>query len=322
VAGGLLAYTNWGASGQIWRVWTAGEKAGQAEPLTQTDALDTRPSVSADGTQMIFTRRLGEARNLWAKNLVTGKESLVVAGTPLVPSLSPSGREIAYSLNDGRTRSISVIPTAGGKPRTICEDCGDVQGWWSDESAVLYIRQNVGGPATLEAKAVATGRVRVLVRDMMVSEGSISPSGDHVAFAVRKGGTQSRIFVAPLPAEGPADPSTWRAVTEEGEWADKPRWSPDGTGLYFYSGRDGFGCIWRQPITKGLPNGPPTSTWHLHDARRAVLHLSRQAFAIAVGRDFVAYNAPNASGNLWLMSDSFKPRMLDRVFDWLPEFRR
>jgi serine/threonine protein kinase len=319
VSDGLIAYTNWGASGQIWRVWTAGPRAGEAEPLTRTDALDTRPTLSADGARLVFTRRLGEVRNLWFKDLTTGRESLIVSGLPLVPALSPNAREIAYSLNENQKRRVYVMPAQGGTGRRVCDDCGELQGWSPDGSAVLYVRQAVGGKTSLESVDVEAGRSRVLVAGALISEGMMSPDGRFIAFAVRTGGTESRVHVAPLAPAAPSASPSWLAITPEHEWTDKARWAPDGTAVYYYSSRDGFGCIWRQAMSDGRAIGAPTPVRHLHEARRAVLHLSRQAFGISAGPDFVAYNVPNAGGNLWTMTYAPQaPSGFRTLWGWLP----
>jgi Tol biopolymer transport system component len=319
ISGGSVAYTNWEVSGQIWRVWTAGAKAGQAEAVTQTDALDTRPTVSRDGQRLIFTRRLGEARNLWFKDLTSGRESLIISGSPLVPTLGPDGREIAFSVSDGPRRKISIVPTTGGTPRTVCADCGDVQGWSATGTTLLYLRQSPDGQRTLATLDLETRKTRVLVANPEISEGHLSPDGRHLAITVREGGVASRIYVAPIPAEGPVKRESLRAVTPAGQWADKPRWSPDdGRTLYFYSARDGFGCIWQQPMSGGVPAGESVAVRHLHEARRAVLHLSRQAFGMSAGPDYVAYNVPNATGNLWMMTYEPAASGLARLLGWIP----
>jgi hypothetical protein len=57
---------------------------------------------------------------------------------------------------------------------------------------------------------------------------------------------------------------------------------------------------------------------HLHEARRAVLHLSRQAFGMSAGPDYVAYNVPNATGNLWMMTYEPAASGLARLLGWIP----
>ena len=48
-------------------------------------------------------------------------------------------------------------------------------------------------------------------------------------------------------------------VVRSDDWLGSPRWSPDGNRLYHLSRRDGFYCVWAQPLdalTKA-PRGEP-----------------------------------------------------------------
>lgn len=315
---GFIAYTNWVASAQIWRTWTTGPKAGQPEAMTLSDALDTRPSVSVDGQLLIFTRRVGEARNLWFKDLASGKETSLVAGTPLVPALSADGRSIAYSMNEGAKRPIVIMPASGGATRMVCQDCGELQGWSADGTLLIYVRQAPDGRRTLETVEIATGRTHVLVIDETISEGSLSPDGRDVAFSVRRDGVESRIYLASARGTGPTARAGWRPITPAGGWADKPRWAMDGRTMFYYTTRDGFGCIWRQPFTlEGAPVGEPSVVQHVHDGRHAILHLSRQAFSMSVAPDYVAYNKVDAGGNIWMMNPPPPAGRLTQFLGWL-----
>jgi len=295
----FVAYTNWEVSGQIWRVWTKGPRTGTAEALTATDALDTRPAVSATGTRLMFTRRLGEIRNLWIKELSGGQESQLVPNVALVPAMSPDGQWVAYSVANGLKRPIFLTSAAGGDRPQLCEDCGDVQVWSAKGNAVLYLKHGTRDEHTLGALDVASRQVRTIVQRQGVTEGSLSPDGQYVTFAVRDEGVRSRIYIAPVATAG--DRRTWRALTSATDWADKPRWDPDGRALYFYSEQDGFGCLWRQQLDDGKPAGAAEAVRHLHEAQHAIFHLSRQAFGLSVGPDFVVYNVPSVKGNLWTM---------------------
>jgi Tol biopolymer transport system component len=310
----FVAYTNWEVSGQIWRVWTKGPRAGTAEAVTETDALDTRPAVSAAGTRLMFTRRLGEIRNLWIKEMSGGRESQVLPGIPLVPALSPDGQSVAYSVADGLKKPIFLIGASGGDRRQLCEDCGDVQVWSMKGDAVLFLKHGAQNEHSLEAVDVSSQQVRTLVRGEGLTEGTLSPDGQHVTFVLRSEGTRSRVYVAPHAAA--SDRRSWRAVTSATDWADKPRWDPDGRALYFYSEQDGFGCLWRQPMADGKPSGAAEAVQHLHDAQHAIFHLSRQAFGLSAGPDFVVYNVPTVKGNIWKMDYPQPPGTWNPLRRW------
>ncbi len=89
-------------------------------------------------------------------------------------------------------------------------------------------------------------------------------------------------------------------LVEEPAFCASPRWSPDGTRLYFLSTRDGFGCLWMQRVdaVTGRPVGGPVAIVHNHRADRS-LFGPRNAWSIAVTRDRVFFNAAEMRGNFW-----------------------
>ena len=82
----------------------------------------------------------------------------------------------------------------------------------------------------------------------------------------------------------------------------EPRWSPDGSLLYFLSERDGFRCLWAQrldPATKhavGLPRG----IHHFHRSRLANLMADTGQIGLAVTSDKIYLSLEEVTGNLWM----------------------
>jgi Tol biopolymer transport system component len=300
--GGAIAYSSKKSVGRILRV-SLRTLQPDREPLVSDAALDTRPTISSDGTRLSFTRRLGEIRNVLVKDLITGEQSAVLREEPAVPFLSPDGKWLAYSMPLQQRNPVFTLSTSGGKREEVCKDCGEVAGWDRGGERLLFLTGAEGLVRGLSSLEIATGAQRVLLEAVRgLSEVSISSRGV-AAFAVRSEGTRSTIFVAPVPAEGaiPSSPESWIPVTNEG-WADKPRWSPDGTTLYFFSERDAFVCVWRRGMgTNGLRPARPEAVYHNHAGRHDLHNLSRTAQGLAVSLDSVVFNVPDISGNIWLI---------------------
>ena len=82
-----------------------------------------------------------------------------------------------------------------------------------------------------------------------------------------------------------------------------PFWSPDGRLLYFVSHRDGFRCVWAQPLdfeTKH-PVGLPISVLHIHSARRSLLNWRTSGeMGMSLTRDQLVFSMREITGNIWM----------------------
>src|SRR4029077_17603202 len=99
-----------------------------------------------------------------------------------------------------------------------------------------------------------------------------------------------------------AIPADWIPISSGEFWDDKPRWSPDGSLLYFTSTRDGFLCVWCQrldPVSR-QPAGPPFDVFHFHNAGRSMMNVGLAALEPSVARDRIVLNLGEITGNIWL----------------------
>jgi Tol biopolymer transport system component len=96
---------------------------------------------------------------------------------------------------------------------------------------------------------------------------------------------------------------TWIAVTKGKTFDTTPRWSPDGTWLYFVSARDGYQCLWRQRLAPDTrqPLGDAKEVYHLHGARRSISSLSPPYREISVARDKLVFAMNERTGNIWMV---------------------
>jgi Tol biopolymer transport system component len=149
----------------------------------------------------------------------------------------------------------------------------------------------------------ASGRRLELVRQSRYNlwQPALSPDRRWVTFTTEARDDQSQVRIAAVRDSGPAAESDWITIGD-GHWNDKPRWSPDGSLLYFVSDRDGYLCIWAQeldPATKRA-KGEPRAVYHAHGSRRSLANISSVSMLeISVARDRLVFNMTELAGSVW-----------------------
>lgn len=306
-ARGRLFFTSAIAPINVWSVRLAGtdsdyKAAGVPIQLTSAASTDTRPSVSHDGTKLVFARRWGEERNVWVRDLKDGKETQLTSSAIAIPVISRDGSKVAYSVRANASRAIiEVLPLTGGQPKTVCSDCGDPLDWTSDDSGLLYSSAAEKSISLLE---LSSGRKTVVLRpteSSSLTSASFCPKDECIAFNEILDGSHSKLWLAPIHSGSLTPREEWIPLTNGLFDDDKPRWSSDGKWLYFYSNRDGFGCIWKLRVDSamGRTGNKPQPFLHLHRSNFTLRELSRPAFDFRVAKDKIVFNAVSYAANIW-----------------------
>ena len=174
---------------------------------------------------------------------------------------------------------------------------GDWVWTWSPEGRYLLCKW--GAIRHVELLDPISGKMSELLRN---SEGHVfqptfSPDGRWLAFIDMSG-----ILVVPYRGTKAIPKQEWIRITNGGFFDDKPRWSSNGSVLYFTSDRDGSRCLWSQhldPTTKA-PIGVPAPVYHFHSGRRSIGNVGAGLSDIAVTRDTVIFPQTELKGNLWM----------------------
>jgi Tol biopolymer transport system component len=276
-----------------------GRVAGPARRVTSTSTHQWWPSVSEDGRRLVFR---GEKGGLWIRELDTDREVLLVSSQqPVIGSITADGSRVAYVIYDNNWK-ISAVPSSGGVPETLCVDCDAPEIAWSrDSTRLLYAS---GNPSEVFVLDLRSGEKRRVLHRPPSSlwEARFSPDDRWISvLEVQHVEGRSRVWIAPLRDESSPAANEWVGVTSGEHWDDKPRWSLDGTLMYFTSLRDGFHCLWAQrlrPDTK-QPTGPPFSVEHFHNPRLSMTNTGVQALGVEIARDQIFINLGELSGNIW-----------------------
>jgi len=126
-----------------------------------------------------------------------------------------------------------------------------------------------------------------------------SRDGGWVVFHTTNAPDLRQIYAVPAFLRAAVPPDKWIPVVTD--FGIQPTWSPDATGVYYFSMRDGFFCAWLQPVdamTK-RPIGQPRAVLHLHEPRlRAAV---RAMPTNDVQGAYLYMTLTEASGNIWML---------------------
>jgi len=268
--------------------------------------------TSRDGTKLVYGRMLGARRGqLVMRDRVTGAETVlathdVVGGGAgsFWPQVSPDGALIIY-------RALTIVPgqylvsTEGGEPRRAVSGskfnlAGD---WFPDGRRVIGECAPTGfglqgamfGICDLDP---ATGMVRRLLKAPQGAEllsPSLSWDGQWVSFMLRRSG-RTVICATPVrPDDTVASEADCLQISPEDGDASRPRFSPDGSTIYYELKRGGILILVKQKLD------PATKRPLEKPLQLAQVETSGNVQNIvAVTRDRVFFNTNEIRSNIWM----------------------
>ena len=267
---GRIVFTAGSQSFQVWALpldANAGKPAGAPYRLTGGAATLEHPAISADGRFLLYDAQRYGLQQLFLRDLASGEERVAAAGPVGVSSgqFLRGGRIIYRSGSDvyvtGETRKIAT----GAQPLAVD----------SKEEVALLRAGN-----TVDALNLKTLE-RVPYLRGVVSQAVFSPDDRWVAFAA--GG---RIYRARTHGLQEIAQSEWLPVAA----GDKPRFSPDGSLLYFVAS----GAIHAVRLDA---LGQPFSVW---EPRLSLAAVNPAALELGVARDKLVVLLAESNFNLWM----------------------
>jgi Tol biopolymer transport system component len=266
---------------------------GALRRLTEGMVLDTHPSICPNGSRVVFnsTRAPSAKPEIWMKDLESGRERLLAPSdsNPFHPNISCDCSRVAYTRDDGDY----VVPASGGPPEKLCTDCSMIWDWSADRRRMLFSQRERAGIALFDLARKTSSTF--LKSNARLFQARFSPDERWVVFQ------GPRLWIAPIRNGLAAGESEWIAITEITERGDKPRWSPDGTLVYYTSERDGFPCIWAQRVDRltKRPMGLPFAIYHFHTARLSMVPVGYGALEMSIAKDKIVLNLGELTGNIW-----------------------
>ncbi|MFN0170153.1 MAG: hypothetical protein ACKV22_27350 [Bryobacteraceae bacterium] len=292
--GGLVVFSTMTETSDLWSLPVDAERGvvtGSTRRLTNDEATERVPTLSADASKLVYTSDRGGNRDVWLREMRTGKETQITATpeTEKRAGISPDGAKIAYEV-EGQTHSICARDLAGGEPKLVCRDC-DRPIWTPDSRRVTFF---TGSPAYYYSLDVASSeRTRIFpTAKFIISTLWFSNDGRWVCFNGSSAG-KMRVFVAPVKDGKAAGEGEWIPITETGPY--NAQWSPGGSVLYFFNptktGLDiaaqPLDPVTKRPRGKIVPVFTPPAGHFLRD------------ISFFVGHDQLLMSVVESKGNLW-----------------------
>jgi eukaryotic-like serine/threonine-protein kinase len=282
-----------------------GRVTGEMVNLTQGISYAAAPSISADGTKLVFIAVRSTIWSVKTRDLETGKETTVTRADArwLRPRISPDGVTVAYVDNHD---DIYMVNNLTGMTEKICEHCGPPTDVSAGGQQVLF--EPLDPPDYVMWIDVPRHRTAPMIRpeepDHILYGGRLAPGGLWVAFhAALDKSLNKKIFISPVQDGRGVPEAEWIPVTDGSHVDLNASWSPDGNLLYFLSERDGFRCIWGQrlqPDTK-RPIGDAFAVQHFHYPRQSLARVERaDLIGLSAARGRLVFAMSELRGNIWM----------------------
>jgi dipeptidyl aminopeptidase/acylaminoacyl peptidase len=235
----------------VSHLWLMPARGGRPRQLTQGLVLDTNPAWSPDGRELAFASDRDEKQNIWILPLEGGEPRRLTSlpGGPISSiSFSPDGREIVFEhVSVPKVDEEERKKKATFKHVTHLYHKEDGFGWFRGEFWTVWKVNARSGRATALTKG-----------DQHDRSPRWSPDGKRIAFVSCRGPDRHRysdltgIFVMGRDGRGV------REITSKTGSRDAPRWSLDGTHVYWIGYHGGPGewlhheiSVWRTPASGG-----------------------------------------------------------------------
>ncbi|MCG6957116.1 MAG: serine/threonine-protein kinase [Gemmatimonadetes bacterium] len=278
-----------GGSMNLWRLPVDsehGRAAGALEPIPTPSPFAAHPSISPDGTGILYVNVL-TTQNIERAELDPRTDTLLDP-VPLTtgtrrwssPDPSPDGSRAVFYTRDQPEGDLYIVNRDGTGLRQLTGDSAidRLPHWSPDGSLVAYSSDRGGGLETWVIRADGSGERQLTFNAMINSPGAWSPDGSRLAIDVTGGDA----FL--MDADRTTDEQTIEPLVHDSAWGSLivDDWSRDGTRLAAMHGWADQG-VGYYDLTTGecvpLTDFGQWPVW-LPDSRRILFVSGRKAFYI------------------------------------------
>lgn len=292
--------------------------------LTQDAAEDLHPTLTADGRTLIYSSDRRRKFELWARDLVAGRDTPLVSPpaprNPLLkPVISMDGSKLAFwRLEGGGLPSATFVSElsrardgslGAGQPRELPRVATEGSGWpwslssegsslWYDPARWPRLAPNHLYDPAREERLAEFGHPQ---HDLSFLH--FSPDGRSLAFMEPLDENNARLLVTRVDTGGkPGPPRDWIEIATGDHSVGWHGWAPAGDILYYESNRDGAVCVWAQRLHRETmrPIGQPSAIHHAHSARLSIAGIGGNRRGFAATHDRVVFNMSEIISNIWM----------------------
>jgi Tol biopolymer transport system component len=315
---------------RLWSVpfdASAGRTQGEGEPLTAADGRPHSFALSPDGNQVVYPLFHPGTPNeeLWLTDLATHTSRRLASDAQHRFSLqwSKDGRRLAYlwthQLENGKVdEALALWNLDTGEEQRIGSGTGESQKSslfptdWSPDGQAILTSSSIPKPPNMSLGLWSVAAAGHAERnpttlawdpdfDLGEGEARFSPNGKWIVFNAVNLRVPHSITIEVIPSTG-ATRSHWTTVTPPNEWADKPRWSPDGKVIYFTRYRNSYWNVWgvRFDDSTGRPIGEPFQVTHFDSVRHQIdPHVEGVELGVAARR--LVLNLSEETRSIWMV---------------------
>ncbi len=302
--GGRIAFVNAARDWDIWSLPLDADRAevrGEPERVVSGLSNELYPSISSDGQRLSYVSDRAGNFDMRLHDLETGEDTPITIGPESESrgTISPDGSMVSFVRREQDKVNLYVMDLVQRRATRLVEGVGSMYDWMPDGKRILYYTPPPLRFKTVNAETRAQAGVNLTHPEYQPATTRFSPDGEWLAFnlAVQP---EWPIFISHIEQGQPTAHDEWIQITK-GSVAAHPWWSPDGNTLYFQSKRDGFHCLYAQPLEPATkkPQGPLKSIRHFHGRVRTVsLGRGRLGYGMTSDRLYLPLSEPKA--NIWL----------------------
>jgi len=129
--------------------------------LTTDPSIDTSPSFSPDGRQIVFNSDRGGSPQLYVMNADGSSPHRISfgGGRYNAPVWSPDGKLIAFVKQEGGQFTLGVMSPDGSGERILCSSYFDDQPTWAPNGRVIMFERKTGEGGSRLWMVDVTGRI-------------------------------------------------------------------------------------------------------------------------------------------------------------------